>query len=269
MERLLVTYFAEELTSPELGAFITAQTVGVLPVAAIEPHGPHLPLSTDCDIARGHLTHVSQYVPEGASLLILPMQTVGHSIEHYGQPGAFSHDAETLLTAWRDVAMTFHKSGGRRLIIVSSHGGNSEIVGLLASRLRVELGMLVVSASWLRFGQPEGLFDADELAYGIHGGAIETSLMLHYWPETVRRDQLADFRSAARDWDSATHEMRTHGKTRPGWMTADLNPLGALGNALNASAEKGARSAEHALKGFGELVADVAAFDLKQLRARP
>lgn len=265
----MATYFAEELTAAEFVAFISSQTVGVLPVAAIEPHGPHLPLSTDCDIARGHLSHAADYVGEGIDLLVLPMQTIGHSIEHFGQPGAFSHDAETLLRAWRDVALTFYKSGGRRLIIISSHGGNSEIVGLLTTRLRVELAMLVVSASWLRFGQPDGLFEAQELAYGIHGGAIETSLMLHYWPEAVRQDELGDFLSAAEGWDAEARELKTHGKTRPGWMTADLNPEGALGNALAGSAEKGAASAAHALRGFGELVADVAAFDLNQFRTKP
>ena len=129
--------------------------------------------------------------------------------------------------------------------------------------------MLAVTASWLRFGQPEGLFDDNELAYGIHGGAIETSLMLHYWPETVRQEQMADFVSAAEGWDGAGQELKTHGKTRPGWMTSDLNPHGALGNALSASAEKGAASAAHALRGFGELVADVAAFDLHNFRTRP
>lgn len=265
----LATYFAEELTAPEFGAFISARTVGILPVAAIEPHGPHLPLSTDCDIARGHLANAAGYVHDGLDVLILPMQTIGHSIEHLGQPGAFSLNAETLLTAWRDVAETFYRAGGRRLVILSSHGGNSEIVGLLTTRLRVELGMLAVSASWLRFGQPEGLFEPEELAYGIHGGAIETSLMLHYLPEAVRRDQMADFVSAAPGWDAGTAELKIHGKTRPGWMTTDLNPHGALGNALAADAEKGAASAAHALNGFGELVADVAAFDLSNLKARP
>jgi len=151
-------YFAEELTAPEFGAFVTQGTVGVLPVAAIEPHGPHLPLSTDCDIARGHLGQLGEYVPDALDLLILPLQTIGHSIEHSGQSGTFSLAAEILLPAWMQVARTFHRAGGRRLIVISSHGGNSEVVGLLVTRLRVELGMLAVAANWLRFGQPEDLF---------------------------------------------------------------------------------------------------------------
>lgn len=262
----MATAFAEELTAPEFAAFVGAETIGVLPVAAIEPHGPHLPLSTDCDIARGHLSQVATIVAEGRQVLILPLQTIGHSIEHSGLRGTFSHAPELLLRAWRDVAVAFHAAGGRRLIIISSHGGNSELVGLLMGMLRAEFGMLAVSASWLRFGQPDGLFPDGELAYGIHGGDIETSLMLHYWPEAVRQEHAEDFPSAAADWDRASKEMKAHGKTRPGWLTIDLNRHGAVGNAAAASAEKGARSAAHALRGFGELIEDVAAFDLNRLR---
>lgn len=257
--------FAEELTSPEYAAFVTEATVGVLPVAAIEPHGPHLPLSTDCDIARGHLAQLSHIVGETPDVLILPMQTIGLSGEHSGLPGVFSHPPELLLPAWTGVAESFARAGGRRLVVVSSHGGNSDLVGLLIQRLREEMGLLAVSAGWLRFGQPDGLFDDHELAYGIHGGDVETSLMLHYWPDAVRHEHLADFPSLAEERDAHGLHLRTHGRTRPGWISRDLNPQGVVGNAAAATAEKGARSAAHALASFAELIDDVAGFDLKLL----
>ena len=235
----MATIFAEELTAPEFAALVDGDPVGILPVAAIEPHGPHLPLSTDCDIARGHLLHLNDYVAEEINVLILPLQTMGHSIEHAGFAGVFGHEAETLLQMWANVAETFYRSGGRRLIVVSSHGGNSELVGLLVTRLRAEYGMLAVSASWLRFGQPEGLFSPRELAYGIHGGDIETSLMLHYWPEAVRLDRREDFPSAAEEWDGSANELRVHGKTRPGWLSADLNPQGVIGQCARGDAGEG------------------------------
>lgn len=261
----MAMYFAEELTSPEFASLVGPQTIGILPIAAIEPHGPHLPLSTDCDIARGHLAALTELVPEGLDALVLPLQTIGHSIEHQGFAGAFSHKVEMLLAAWTDVAATFQASGGRKLIIISSHGGNSEIAGLLATRLRIELDMLVVTASWLRFGQPEGLFTPDELAYGRHGGDIETSLMLHYWPEAVRNGVLRDFVSNAKAWDDDAAILHVHGNTRMGWMLDDLNRDGAVGNAAAATSAKGAASAQQALAGMLALLDDVARFDLDRL----
>jgi creatinine amidohydrolase len=263
------THFAEELTAPEFADFVGPQTIGVLPVAAIEPHGPHLPLSTDCDIARGHLSRLADYIDPGQQVLILPLQSIGHSLEHAGLPGMFTHDAEALLQAWTDVVVPAQRLGLRKLIMVSSHGGNSEIVGLLATRLRVHFSMLAISASWLRFGQPERLFSDEELAYGIHGGDIETSLMLHYRPDAVRGDRLADFTSAGAQWDHDTLWLKVHGKTRPGWTSRDLNPAGAAGNALAATAEKGAASAHRALTSFAQLVEEVARFDLARLEGAP
>lgn len=261
----MAIHFAEELTAPEFARLAGPQTIAVLPVAAIEPHGPHLPLSTDCDIARGHLRALANYVAAERDVLVLPLQAIGHSLEHSGFPGVFTHDAETLLRAWTDVVDTAVTAGVRRAIVVSSHGGNSEIVGLLATRLRAERDMLAVNAAWLRFGQPEGLFGDSELAHGIHGGDVETSLMLHYRPEAVRREHLADFAAASFEWDAGTTWLKTHGRTRPGWLSRDLNPHGAMGNALLASAEKGAASARHALTGFAQLVDEVADFDFGRL----
>ncbi len=258
-------YFAEELTAPEFGELVAENTIGILPVAAIEPHGPHLPLSTDCDIARGHLAELAEMKHDDIDALVLPLQTIGHSLEHKGFAGAFTQSAETLLSTWGSVAETFYASGGRKLIFISSHGGNSEIVNLLATRLRVELGMLAVSASWLRFGQPDGLFSDHELVYGIHGGDIETSLMLHYLPNAVRVEERLNFASQAAAWDADAKILTVHGKTRMGWMLQDINVRGSVGNALGATAEKGAASAAHALAGFSALLRDVAQFDLRRL----
>ena len=261
----MATHFAEELTAPEFAELVGPETIGILPVAAIEPHGPHLPLSTDCDIARGHLGRLSDFVDPRHQVLVLPLQSIGHSIEHGGQPGMFSHDPEMLLQAWPRVIEPFWRQGGRRLIVVSSHGGNSETVGILVTRLRAHMDMLAVSAAWLRFGQPEGLFSETELEHGIHGGDIETSMMLHYRPDLVRREKMADFVSAATGWDAQTHWLKVHGKTRMAWLSRDLNPAGVVGNASAATAEKGAASAQHALTGFAQLVDDVAQFDLERL----
>lgn len=257
--------FAQDLTAAEFSALVDAKTVALLPVAAIEQHGPHLPLSTDCDIALGHLAALPDYLDPARNVLVLPLQTIGHSLEHAGFAGVFSHDAETLLKSWEDVANVFVRAGGRRLIVVSSHGGNSEVVGLLNQRLVARQPMVAVSSAWLRFGQPEGLFGPDEQAWGIHGGAVETALMLHYWPHKVRHAALAEFTSAGREWAEGATHLGINSRHRQSWMTGWLNPTGALGDARGASAQQGALSAAHALKGMGQLIAEVAQFDLARL----
>lgn len=256
----------DDPSDPALAGFIGPATVGVLPVAATEPHGAHLPTSTDCDIARGHLEALPDYLPDELSVAVLPLQQVGWSIEHAAFAGLKTREPEQLLAEWGAVAAAFHRAGGRRLVIVSSHGGNSPVVDILIRRLRVQYGMLAVGTAWLRFGQPEGLFDEEELAWGIHGGAVETSLMLHYAPEKVSRENAAIHPSRFVDLTANLRRLSPFGPHRFGWMSQDFNPAGVAGDAAAASAEKGAASARQALEGFAELLADVAAFELADLR---
>lgn len=263
----MATHFAEELTGPELKGFVSARTVGILSLGAMDPHGPHLPLSTDCDIARAHLQCLPALVPEETDVLVLPLQSIGAGLLHAQDEGTFAHRPETLLEVWADLARAFHQAGGRRLVIVSSSSGNDELAMILTRRLRGELGILTVGLNWLNLGQPEGLFPPGELSPLMQGGAIHTSLMLHYWPEAVRNEQVADFSSLAEAWQPQMQELSVDGATRMGAIMRDLNPQGALGNALEASAEKGAASAEHALMAFAELIADMAGFDLRHLES--
>ena len=184
-----------DLKRDELALLVDEETVGVLPVAAIEPHGPHLPLSTDCDIAHGHLQAVQKVGCE-TNVLLFPTQQIGASDEHNQFIGTLSFDADQLLQSWYEIAARFYAWGGQRLIIMSSHGGNSAVVDQLILALRRDFQMLAVSSAWLRFGQPEGLFDEDERKYGIHGGDIETSMMLHYAPDKVDMDKAEDFENS-------------------------------------------------------------------------
>jgi creatinine amidohydrolase len=256
----------DELSDPGLAGFIGPGTVGVLPVAATEPHGPHLPLSTDGDIARGHLEALPDYLPDELSVAVLPLQEIGWSIEHAAFSGLKTREPEQLLAEWGAIAAAFHRAGGRRLVIVTSHGGNSPVVDILIRRLRVQYGMLAVGTGWLRFGQPEGLYDNLELQFGIHGGAIETSLMLHYAPHKVSMNSAATYPSTFVELATNLRRLSPFGPHRFGWMSQDFNPAGVAGDAGAASAEKGAASARQALEGFAQLLAEVAAFDLANLR---
>ena len=257
-----------DLTTEAFGALDAPRAVAVLPVAAIESHGPHLPLSTDAAIAEGFLAELAQCAP-AADVLVLPVQQVGKSDEHLSFPGTLTLSAETSIRAWVEIGESVARAGLRRLVIVSSHGGNSDVTGIVVRELRRRCGMLAVSTAWLRFGRPDGLFDADEVRHGIHGGDVETSLMLHFRPDLVRRDRFADFVPASVALERDFAWLRATGPAAFAWMTEDLNRAGACGNAGLATPEKGRRLAEHIVREFARLIEDVSRFDLARLGATP
>lgn len=244
----------EELTTLDIAA-LPPGTVAILPVSATEQHGPHLPLNTDAVINAGILDRALSLLPDHVPALALPPWVYGFSPEHTGFPGTLTLPAEALLAGWRAVAEGVHRAGLRRLVLFNSHGGNPPVMELLAFELRQRLGMLVVPVSWGRFGLPDGLFPPEEVAWGIHGGAVETSLMLHLRPDLVRADKLTDFPSAAARL--GTTALRLHDI---GWAAEDLNPAGVVGDARLASAGKGAAVLEHAARGLATLVGEVAAY---------
>ena len=139
------------------------RSIAVLPVAAIEQHGPHLPLATDTIIAEGYLTGIRERIPPDLDVLILPVQAVGKSDEHDAFPGTLSLETGTALAAWTGIGAALYRARCRKLVIVTSHGGNSAIIDLVAADLRARFGMVAVTTAWARFGYPEGLFPADEI----------------------------------------------------------------------------------------------------------
>lgn len=244
---------------------ITSRTVVILPVAATEPHGPHLPLSTDCDIAEGHLGALGAYLDPIIEAVVLPIERVGASQEHSRFPGTQTHPVETLIARWSAIAAKLASNGGRRLVIVSSHGGNTAAVDAAILKARAELDLLAAGTAWMRFGFPEGLYPESEKRYGIHGGAIETSLMLHYRPRAVNTEAIDNFVSRLEALEAGLHHLSAYGPHRFGWLSSDLHQQGVVGDARLASAEKGAAHADHILKGFSGLIAEVARFDLSWL----
>lgn len=228
------------------------KTIAILPTAAIEQHGPHLPVGTDTMIAEGMLDQLRKDCPDDFDIRILPIQSIGKSNEHLFAPGTLTLAAETALRAWVEIGLSVSRAGVKKIVIVNSHGGNLDLVSILSRELRVQAGMLAVKCQWSGFGHPEGMFSTHERSYGIHGGDVETSLMLAFRPETVDMSKAGEFRSSAEDG-----KIPPVGQVSYGWVATDLNEAGVVGNASAATSEKGYATAKHQVAEFIELLKQV------------
>jgi creatinine amidohydrolase len=258
-----------EIRWPEISAASAERWIAVLPLAATEQHGPHLPLGTDVMIAQAYLARVRELLPDTVPATFLPLQPVGISTEHIGYPGTLTLPTDIALKNWMALGESVARAGVRKLVIVTSHGGNSAAMTLVAQDLRAQYGLLAVTTGWSRFGAPDGLFSAEELRHGIHGGAVETSIMLARYAEQVRRDAIADFRPASIAMEKDFRWLSTQRPAPFAWQIQDLHESGAAGDATLASAEKGEKLLDHGARAFCELLEDVDNFDVKRLAGGP
>lgn len=246
-----------------------AHWIAVLPLAATEQHGPHLPLETDVLIAQAYLARVRERLSGELPVTFLPIERIGISSEHADFPGTLTLAPEIAIRNWMAIGESVAKAGLKKLVIVTSHGGNSAAMSLVAQQLRTHRHMLVVTTSWGRLSAPETLFSAEEVEHGIHGGAIETSIMLARYGELVRQERIANFRPST---IAMKRDFRWLSAQRPApfaWQTQDLHPSGAVGDATQGTAENGERLIEQGAAAFCELLAEVDRFDLALLSNRP
>lgn len=243
-----------DFRAPDFTAIDPLRTIAILPTAAVEQHGPHLPVGTDT-IINTHLCRLlAERAPADLDLRILPVMAVGKSNEHLWAPGTLTLSASTALAAWTEIGLSVARAGVRKIVILNSHGGNSDLISILARELRVQAGMLAVRLGWGALGMPPGLYSDQETRFGIHGGDMETSLLLHFRPNTVDMAAARDFRSSAE-----TAPIPPIGAVAQAWISSDLNPAGVVGEAHLATAEKGRLTAEHLVSDVVVLLRKVAA----------
>jgi creatinine amidohydrolase len=212
-------------------------------------------------IAQAYLARVRELLPDQIPATFLPLQPVGISTEHVDYPGTLTLPTDVALKTWMAIGESVARAGIKKLVMVTSHGGNSAAMGLVAQDLRAQHGLLAVTTGWSRFGVPEGLFPAEELRHGIHGGAVETSIMLARFPQSVRSDAITDFRPNSIAMEKEYRRLSMHRPAPFAWQAQDLHKSGAVGDATLASAEKGERLLDHGARAFCELLADVDKFD--------
>jgi creatinine amidohydrolase len=241
------------MTSPEIGR-LGDPTVVILPVAATEQHGPHLPTGTDGFILEGILAALARE-HDLAPAVALPLQPIGWSSEHGNLPGTLSLDAETLAAGWVALGASLGAAGLRRLLILNGHGGNPPAIALAAMRLRARHGLLVAQVHWEALAEPMGLAPPDAPARDWHAGWIETSVMLHLRPDLVSPQQ--ELRAEALFPEGLPPE----GPAPWAWMTTDLSPTGVVGDPCLASAEIGRRLVERCARALAALIGRMAAAD--------
>jgi creatinine amidohydrolase len=256
-----------EMTTKEF-ASIDPRTIAVLPVAAVEQHGPHLPVAVDAAINAAIVERMLELAPADLPVTVLPAMPVGKSVEHLGFPGTLTLSAETLIRLWTEIGESVARAGVRKLVIFNSHGGQPQVMEIVARELRIRCRMLVVGLSWWGLGQPEGLFPDLELEHGIHGGSVETSMMMHIAPGLVHDAERADFAPTTIEVARRFRHLRAEGGgVGYGWRTEDLHPSGACGNALDADAERGGLLVETAAERFVGLLREVDEFDFPVVAA--
>ncbi|MFZ3361163.1 MAG: creatininase family protein [Xanthobacteraceae bacterium] len=260
-------FFWAELKSNDFRALDPETTIAILPIAATEQHGPHLPVMTDNAIAEGMIALLKERLPADINVLVLPTQAIGKSNEHLLSPGTLSLSAETLQHVLVETGEGVRRAGLRKMVLANSHGGNASVLTTVARELRVRFGMLVVATHWRWFGLPNGMYDAVEARHGIHAGDVETSLMLSFRRELVSMDEAKNFVSSAIAMEKEFTHLGATGSHAFGWIAQDLNTEGAVGDAGKATADKGQKTAEHQIAGFITLLRDMTAFSLNRLYA--
>lgn len=239
--------------------------IAVLPLGATEQHGPHLPFETDTLIAEAVASRLKTHLAGEPKATFLPAEPVGYSIEHMDVAGTKSLTFQEAIDRWIGIGAKLSELGTRKLVMLNAHGGNAPLMTIVATELRVRHSMLAVATSWTRFGYPADIVTPHEKAIGIHGGLIETSVMLAIRPDLVDMARARDFSSAQSRFEKDFTHLRAYGPHAFGWKMSDLSLAGVAGNAAAATADKGERILDHAVAGLADLMRDVAKFDLSTL----
>jgi creatinine amidohydrolase len=225
-----------DLTAREIAA-LPPDTVAVLPLGAIEQHGPHLPVSTDYVTATEAAQAAVEIAAAEVPVVLLPGLAYTKSDEHHRFTGTIWLSWDTLMRTLVDIGRSLHTSGINRLLFVNGHGGNSALGQVACREIRKQFGLHTFFAHLsVPVDQGGSGSAANELGMGVHGGHGETSLMLHLRPDLVHMD-LAVRRVPAH---LAEYDLIGFGKPVSfGWLSDDFGPDGHIGDPTGATAEHG------------------------------
>ena len=256
-----------DLTTQDFADIDAERVVAILPVGAVEQHGPHLPVRVDAAINAGIISRAVELMPPDCPALVLPMLPVGKSDEHLAFPGTLTLSHETLARVWFELGESVHRAGIRKILFFNSHGGQPQLLEIVCRDLRVKLGMFAVSAMWPRLIDMDALFDSSENRHGIHAGQSETSIMLHLHPELVEMHRAENFVPVTVEIERESEILGRGSSVSFGWQAQDLHPKGACGDATKATAELGAATVERAAQRLVALIDEIGRYPLSRLAA--
>lgn len=246
-----------ELRASDLLDHLSETSILVLPLGAVEQHGPHLPFVTDLEIAQACAEAVVDRVGDELDLWLLEPLAFTKSNEHAGTPGTFWLGPETLLRVLDDIGRSMAATPARKLAFLNGHGGNSSLVNVACRELRLHHGLETFLLHPNVPPDQGGPSTEEELGFGIHGGVGETSLMLHLRPELVRMDL------ATRNIPehlAANDHVKFGGSVSFGWLANDFGPDGHIGDPTGATPERGRQSFEAAVDRLSAAFAEIADF---------
>lgn len=254
-------HFLPRLTYQEVKALKKGDALVVLPIGAVEQHGAHLPVATDMLIGEASITKAFEALTPGSNIWLIPPLSYGKSNEHIDFPGTLTLTAKTLQAVLEDIGDSLARSGFKKLALYNSHGGNVDLLNVMAREIHVKTGMTVFVTS-SGTGNVKDVFSEEELKWGIHGGDVETSMVMAMKPEWVHMDKAVCEFPPLRD---TKHIGLIGAKARLAWKVNELSYGGTAGDATKAASEKGdtvyLRSAEE----MAEALEEMAAFEMDSL----
>jgi len=247
-----------DLSALQLSAELTADSIIVLPLGAIEQHGPHLPLNTDFVVAEAVSRAAVEKFGSETNAWLLPTLPFTKSNEHAWAAGTMWLSATTMMAVLEDIGRSVASTAAKKIMFINGHGGNSALVAMMNRELRLKYGLQTFLAHPHMPADQGGSSGESELGMGVHGGVDETSVMLHLRPELV------DMSLAVRrvpEGLASNEQVKFGGRVAFGWLSNDFFPEGHIGDPTGASAELGARMFAGAVDALGVAMKEISRFD--------
>jgi creatinine amidohydrolase len=247
----------DQLRAPQVADALQADSIIVVPVGAIEQHGPHLPLNTDLLVAEAVAAAAVERVGETLDAWLLPALAYTKSNEHAWAPGSVWLSPSTLLAVLDDIGRSVALTPARKLVFLNGHGGNSALLAVANRELRLHHGLMSFVTHPGRPADQGGTSAAHELGMGVHGGHDETSMMLHLRPDLV---DTAAFARHVPEHLADNRYVRFGGSVAFGWLSNDFDDSGVIGDPTLADADYGKVLVEGAVDAFAAALAEISTF---------